>query len=42
VDGLTFGMKISAAICFGAAIAAAVLVRKYRHAESGKPVEVGA
>jgi EmrB/QacA subfamily drug resistance transporter len=42
VDGLTFGMKISAAICFGAAVAAAVLVRKYRHAESGKPVEVGA
>jgi hypothetical protein len=42
VDGLTFGMKISAAICFGAAVAAAVLVRKYRHAETGKPVEVGA
>ena len=42
VDGLTFGMKVSAAICFGAAIAAAVLVRKYRHADSGQPVEVGA
>jgi EmrB/QacA subfamily drug resistance transporter len=33
VHGLTFGMRVSAAICFGAAIAAAVLVRKYRHAE---------
>jgi EmrB/QacA subfamily drug resistance transporter len=42
VDGLTFGMKVSAAICFGAAIAAAVLVRRYRHADSGQPVEVGA
>jgi EmrB/QacA subfamily drug resistance transporter len=34
VYGLTFGMKISAAICFGAAIAAAVLVRRYRHEHS--------
>ncbi len=42
VYGLTFGMKVSAAICFGAAIAAAVLVRKYRHAESGQAVEVAA
>ncbi len=42
VDGLTFGMRVSAAICFGAAIAAAVLVRRYRHADSGQPVEVGA
>jgi MFS family permease len=42
VDGLTFGMKVSAAICLGAAIAAAVLVRKYRHADSGQAVEVGA
>jgi MFS family permease len=40
VYGLTFGMKVSAGICFGAAIAAATLVRKYRHAESGQPVEV--
>jgi Na+-transporting NADH:ubiquinone oxidoreductase subunit NqrD len=42
VDGLTFGMKVSAAICLAAAIAAAVLVRRYRHADSGQPVEVGA
>ncbi len=43
VDGLTFAMKVSAAICFAAAIAAAVLVRKYRHAEDqGQPVEVAA
>jgi EmrB/QacA subfamily drug resistance transporter len=33
VHGLTFAMKVSALICFGAAIAAAVLVRRYRHAE---------
>src|SRR3954452_19482003 len=33
VYGLTFAMKVSALICLGAAIAAAVLVRKYRHAE---------
>jgi EmrB/QacA subfamily drug resistance transporter len=42
VDGLTFGMKVSAAICFGAAIAAAVLVRRYRHAESSHPAEAPA
>jgi len=42
VYGLTFGMKVSAGICFGAAIAAATLVRKYRHAESGQAVEVAA
>jgi EmrB/QacA subfamily drug resistance transporter len=34
VYGLTFGMKVSAGICFGGAVAAATLVRKYRHAES--------
>ncbi len=33
VDGLTFGMRVSAVICFGGAVAAAVLVRKYRHVE---------
>jgi EmrB/QacA subfamily drug resistance transporter len=33
VHGLTFAMRVSALICFGAAIAAAVLVRKVRHAE---------
>jgi EmrB/QacA subfamily drug resistance transporter len=38
VDGLTFGMRVSAAICFGAAIAAAVLVRKYRHGDSTQAV----
>ena len=42
VYGLTFGMKVSAAICLGGAIAAATLVRKYRHSEAGKPVEVAA
>ncbi|HUK94509.1 MAG TPA: MFS transporter [Gaiellaceae bacterium] len=36
VDGLTFGMRVSAAICLGGAAAAAVLVRKYRHAEPGR------
>jgi len=33
VHGLTFAMRVSAMICFGAAIAAALLVRKVRHAE---------
>jgi EmrB/QacA subfamily drug resistance transporter len=42
VHGLTFAMKVSAAICFGAAIAAAVLVRRYRHAESSHPAEAPA
>ncbi len=44
VYGLTFGMKVSAVICFGAAIAAAVLVRRYRHAEEAeqRPMEVAA
>jgi EmrB/QacA subfamily drug resistance transporter len=42
VHGLTFGMRVSAAICFGAAIAAAVLVRRYRHADSSQPVEAAA
>jgi EmrB/QacA subfamily drug resistance transporter len=43
VHGLTFAMKVSALICFGAAIAAAVLVRKYQHAEPGEqPVELAA
>jgi EmrB/QacA subfamily drug resistance transporter len=42
VDGLTFGMRVSAAICFGAAIAAAVLVRRYRHVEAGQPAEAAA
>jgi EmrB/QacA subfamily drug resistance transporter len=43
VHGLTFAMKVSAAICLGAAIAAAVLVRRYRHAEDqSQPVEVAA
>jgi EmrB/QacA subfamily drug resistance transporter len=38
VHGLTFGMRVSALICFGAAIAAAVLVRKYRHADQAQPL----
>jgi EmrB/QacA subfamily drug resistance transporter len=42
VYGLTYGMKVSAAICLGAAIAAAVLVRKYRHAEETHAVEAAA
>jgi EmrB/QacA subfamily drug resistance transporter len=33
VHGLTFGMRVSAVICLGGAVAAAALVRKYRHAE---------
>jgi MFS family permease len=36
VYGLTFGMRVSAVICFGAAIAAATLVRRYRHAEEAE------
>jgi EmrB/QacA subfamily drug resistance transporter len=36
VHGLTFGMRVSAVICLGGAVAAAVLVRKYRHAEEGE------
>ena len=43
VHGLTFAMKVSALICFGAAIAAAALVRRYRHAEpSEQPAELAA
>ena len=42
VHGLTFAMKVSAAICFGAAIAAALLVRRYRYAEDASAVEVAA
>jgi len=37
VHGLTFGMRVSAAICVGAAIAAALLVRQYRHADQIRP-----
>jgi EmrB/QacA subfamily drug resistance transporter len=33
VHGLTFGMRVSAFICLGAAAAAALLVRRYRHGE---------
>jgi EmrB/QacA subfamily drug resistance transporter len=42
VDGLTFAMRVSAAICFAAAVAAGVLVRRYRHVESGQAAEVAA
>ena len=42
VYGLAFGMKASAGICLGGAIAAAVLIRRYRHAESTQPAEVAA
>jgi len=42
VHGLTFGMLVSAVICFGAAIAAATLVRRYRHADASQPLEAAA
>src|SRR3954452_4404179 len=43
IYGLTFGMRVSAVICFGAAIAAATLVRRYRHAEEAeRPLEAAA
>ena len=35
-------MRVSAAICFGAAIVAATLVRRYRHAEASPPPEAAA
>jgi EmrB/QacA subfamily drug resistance transporter len=42
VDGLTFAMRVSAGICLAAAVAAGVLVRRYRHVESGQAAEVAA
>jgi EmrB/QacA subfamily drug resistance transporter len=42
VHGLTFAMRVSAAICVGAAIVAATLVRRYRHAEASQPLEAAA
>jgi EmrB/QacA subfamily drug resistance transporter len=42
VHGLTFAMRVSAVICFGAAIVAATLVRRYRHAEASQPLEAAA
>jgi sugar phosphate permease len=44
VYGLTFGMKVSAIICLGAALAAAVFVRHYRHheEEAERPLEAAA
>ena len=42
VHGLTFAMRVSAAICFGAAIVAGTLVRRYRHAEASQPLEAPA
>jgi predicted MFS family arabinose efflux permease len=42
VHGLTFAMRISAAICLGAAIVAATLVRRYRHVEASQPLEAAA
>jgi MFS family permease len=38
VHGLTFGMRVSAAICLGGAIAAVALIRKVRHAEQVQPL----
>jgi hypothetical protein len=31
-------MRVSALICFGAAVAAALLVRKYRHLDQAQPL----
>jgi hypothetical protein len=42
VHGLTFGMRVSAVICFGAAVVAATLIRRYRHAEVSRPAEAAA
>ena len=42
VHGLTFGMRVSAVICVGAALAAAVLVRKYRHGDQLVPAHEAA
>jgi EmrB/QacA subfamily drug resistance transporter len=39
VYGLTYGMKVSAGICFAGAIAAAALVRRYRHGEEDEESE---
>jgi EmrB/QacA subfamily drug resistance transporter len=39
VHGLTFGMRVSAAICLSAALAAALLVRRYRHFEQSQVAE---
>jgi sugar phosphate permease len=36
MHGFTFGLEISAVICLGAASIAALLVRRYRHAEAGQ------
>jgi hypothetical protein len=35
-------MRVSAVICLGAAVVAAVLVRRYRHAEASQPAEAAA
>jgi EmrB/QacA subfamily drug resistance transporter len=43
MHGFTFGLRISALICLGAAATAALLVRRYRHHEAGqKPAELEA
>jgi MFS family permease len=42
VHGLTFGMRVSAGICLGAALAAALLVRTYRHQEDARVAEAAA
>jgi EmrB/QacA subfamily drug resistance transporter len=38
VHGLTFGMRVSAAICLGAAVASVLLVRHYRHGDETSAV----
>jgi EmrB/QacA subfamily drug resistance transporter len=42
VHGLTFAMRVSAVICLGAAAVAALLVRRYRHAEASQSLEAAA
>ena len=38
VHGLTFAMRVSAAICLGGALASVLLVRKYRHGDETRAV----
>jgi EmrB/QacA subfamily drug resistance transporter len=38
VHGLTFGMRVSAAICLGGAAVAALLIRQYRQADQVQPL----
>jgi EmrB/QacA subfamily drug resistance transporter len=42
MHGFTFGLRVSALICVGAAITAGVLVRRYRHMEDAQALEAAA